>query len=94
MSRAGWTSAFSAKAKKTLLLFSGSSYQKVLNLVGMSFCLGVRQAVSLICWALWPFGCQSDMYVGLCGRSAVSLIGDVGLCGRSAVSLICMLGFV
>ena len=49
-------------------------WKLLLNLVGMSFCLGVRQAVSLICWALWPFGCQSDMYVGLCDHSAVSLI--------------------
>ena len=58
-------------------------------------------AVSLICWALWPYGRQSDNYVGLCGRMAVSLIcwtlwpyghqsdNYVGLCGRMAVSLIC-----
>ena len=28
--------------------------------------------VSLICWALWSYDCQSD--VGLCGRMTVSLI--------------------
>ena len=30
-------------------------------------------AVSLICWALWPCGCQSDM-LGFGGHVAVSLI--------------------
>ena len=32
-----------------------------------------RMAVSLICWALWPCGCQSDM-LGFGGHVAVSLI--------------------
>ena len=30
-------------------------------------------AVSLICWTLWPCGCQSDM-LGFGGHVAVSLI--------------------
>ena len=30
-------------------------------------------AVSLICWALWLYGCQSDM-LGFGGHVAVSLI--------------------
>ena len=58
-------------------------------------------AVSLICWALWLYGCQSDM-LGFGGHVAVSLICwalvamcmavsliYVGLCGCTAVSLIC-----
>ena len=58
-------------------------------------------AVSLICWALWLYGRQSDMlgfvaiwpsvYVGLCGRMAVSLIcWALWLYGRQSD----MLGFV
>ena len=59
-------------------------------------------AVSLICWALWPYGCQSDRL----GFVAVWLsVRYVQLCGHVAVSLICsalwpcgcqsdMLGFV
>ena len=34
---------------------------------------GGHVAVSLICWALWPYGCQSDM-LGFGGHVAVSLI--------------------
>ena len=61
-------------------------------------------AVSLICWALWPCGYQSDTcMLGFVDCAAVSLIcwalwpcgcqSDiyVGLCGRAAVSLICWL---
>ena len=59
-------------------------------------------AVSLICWALWLYGCQSDML----GFVAIWLsVRYVGLCGCVGVSLICwalwlygcqsdMLGFV
>ena len=32
-----------------------------------------RAAVGLICWALWPCGCQSDM-LGFVGCVTVSLI--------------------
>ena len=37
--------------------------------VGLRGCM----AVSLICWVLWPFGCQSDM-LGFMAVLAVSLI--------------------
>ena len=49
-------------------------------------------AVSLICWALWPCGCQSDML----GFVAVWLYGcQSDLLGFVAVHCQCdMLGFV
>ena len=59
-----------------------------------------RSVVSLICWALWPVGRQSDMF-GFVAGWALWPVGRqsdmfgfvagrlVGLCGRSVVSLIC-----
>ena len=46
---------------------------------------GGHVAVSLICWALSLYGCQSDM-LGFGGRVAVRY---VGLCRCMTVSLIC-----